>query len=304
MRPVRVSNGDPTLLDLSNLRAQVLFPRGRYTYAFGNTPAVELTEHFGTSRHDDTLNILLLGTGDIRNLLCTVAELSQRHKDAIPESLCFHLNDYDTSVLARDVIILETACSIDPDYDQDIDFLWNIWYNFALSTQDSQRLQTIIQSLVSQAHLKSHLQFGSKAVFTDCKEIWKDWLHLDMNIDDVTRQRQKLMLCGLNLAEDNNFDVCDNQIGFVIAVSSLTETTIKQLFTPGDEAKLDYKCLQKQGQLYQEIYSCFLRGCTSPVGTNSKVNPTLILPFEHKWKVHYGSCPFTGYIPIDRSVAI
>lgn len=292
MRPVYGGHAVPTLVDLSNPRAHVLFPNGHYTYAFGNTPGVELIEHFGTSKHDHTLNILLLGIGDVRNLLSTVSELSQRKQDAIPECLCFHLNDYDTSILARDVIILETVRSIDPDCDQDVDFLWNLWYNLALSYKDSQRLQTIIQRLISEEHVKSNLQFGSSAVFTECQEIWKDWLQLEMNIDEVALQRQNLMLYGLNL-EDNSF---------VTAVSSLTNTTIKQLLTPTDEKKLDRTYLQKSGLLYQEIHSYFLSGCTSQVYTDSKVNPTLIRPFEHKWKVHYGSCPFAGYVPVDRSV--
>ena len=304
MRPVDGGHAVPTLLDLSNPRAQVLFPNGHYTYAFGNTPAVELTEHFGTSKHDDTLNILLLGIGDVRNLLSTVSELSQRKEDAIPECLCFHLNDYDASTLARDVIILETVRSIDPDCDQDVDFLWNLWYNLALSYQDSQRLQKIIQSLISEEHMKSHLQFGSSAVFTECQEIWKDWLQLEMNIDEVALQRQKLMLYGLNLTDPDSLNKAQKQVSFFTAVSSLTNTTIKQLLTPIDEKKLDRTNLQKSGLLYQEIHSYFLSGCTSKVYTDSKVNPTLIRPFEHKWKVHYGSCPFAGYVPIDRLVFV
>ena len=79
----------------------------------------------------------------------TVSELSQRKEDAIPERLSFHFNDHDTSILARDVIILETVYSIDPDCERDVEFLWNIWYNLALSNEDSKRLESIIQNLIS-----------------------------------------------------------------------------------------------------------------------------------------------------------
>ncbi|XP_068726711.1 uncharacterized protein [Montipora capricornis] len=290
----------PTTAKLSNPCAQVLFPYGQNSYVFGNTPAVELTEHFGTCRKSgDTLNILLLGAGDIRNLLFTVSELSQRSEDAVPERVCFHVNDCDLSVLARGVIILEIVCSVDPYCVHDVDFLWNVWYNLALTKIDSARLQKTIRGLVSQEHLKSKVQFGSKTLFEECQEIWKDWLQLELNIDEVSIQRQKVMLNGLNLPSpgDDHNEVQEQNI-FTAAVSSLTINIIKQLFTSTDERKLDLR-LQKSGSCYQEIYSYFQSGCTSRIHSDSEVNPTLIRPFERKWRVHHGSCPFTGYIPID-----
>ena len=288
-------------LDLSNPEAQVLFPRGHYTYAFGNTPGIGLTEHFGTSKSDNSLNFLLLGSGDIRNLLFTVSELSQRSPEAIPGHLSFHLNDSDATVLARDVIILETAQTMDPDCDRDVDFLWNLWYNLTLSSDDYKRLQTILKSLVSQEYEKSDLQFGSKDVFTEFLKIVRDWILMEMNVDDVVLQRKRLMMFGLNMGEPENLDKEQDYTGFIAAITALTDGAIQQLLTPIDEQKLGSKCLQKSGLLYKEIYSYFQSGSTSQVCTDSKVNPTLIRPSELKWKVHYGSCPFSGYIPIDRS---
>lgn len=299
MQPVYDSHGVPKL-SLANPRAQVLLPTGQYTYAFGNTPGVGLAEHFGTSRTEDSLEILLLGSGDVRNLLFTVSELSQRQRNRIPACLSFHLNDHDPSILARDVIILETVRSINSDSDLDVDFLWNLWYNLALSGDEVKRLQAILQNLTSPKYVNNVLQFGSKDVFTECLQIWNDWLRLELNIDDVSSQRQTLMIFGLNLTQQENRDTKQENINFLTAVTSLTNTTMKQLFSPFDEQKLDRKCLQRPGLLYQEVYSYFLSGCTSEVHTSSKVNPTLIRPFEHKWKVHYGSCPFSGFIPIDR----
>ena len=109
------------------------------------------------------------------------------------------------------------------------------------------------------------------------------------------------MVFGLNLTQhENQPGAKQEDINFLTAVSSLTDTTMKQLFSPFDEQKLGRKCLQRPSPLYQEVYSYFLSGCTSEVHTSSRVNPTLICPFEHKWKVHYGSYPFIGFIPIDR----
>ena len=299
MQPVYDSHGVPKL-SIANPRAQVVFPTGHYTYAFGNTPGVGLAEYFGTSRSDDNLEFLLLGSGDVRNILFTVSELSQRKQDTIPARLSFHLNDYDPSILARDFVILETVRSIDPDCNWDVDFLWNLWYNLTLSSDELKRLQMILEKLTSPEYVNNELQFGSKDMFTECLQIWNDWLRLELNIDAVSTQRRRLMVFGLNLAQPDNQDARQEHINFLTAVTSLTNTTVKQLFTPIDEQKLGRKCLQQSGQFYQEVYSYFLSGCTSEVHTNSKVNPTLIRPCEHKWKVHYGSCPFSGFIPIDR----
>ena len=138
MKPEYDGHGVPKL-SLANPRAQVVFPRGQYSYAFGNTPAVGLAVYFRTSRTDDSLQILLLGCGDVRNLFSTVSELSQRQHDMIPASLSFHLNDHDPSILARDAIILEFALSINPDSDLDVEFLWNLWYNLVLAGDESER---------------------------------------------------------------------------------------------------------------------------------------------------------------------
>lgn len=300
MKPEYDSHGVPKL-SLANPRAQVLFPTGQYTYAFGNTPGLGLTEHFGTSRTDDSLQILLLGSGDVRNVLFTISELSQRPREAIPASLSFHLNDHDPSILARNVIILEIVRSIHPDNELDIEFLWNLWYNLALSGEELKRLQAILENLTSPKYVSKVVQYGSKDVFTECLQIWNDWLGLELNIDDVSTQRKSLIVFGLNLTQhENQPDKKQENINFLTAVSSLTNTTMKQLFSPFDELKLGRKCLQRPSPLYQEVYTYFLSGCTSEVQTSSKVNPTLIRPFEHKWKIHYGSCPFSGFIPIDR----
>lgn len=125
------SQGVP-VLSFHNPARTILYPTGLYTYAMGNTSARDLTELLGTSK-EQHLDLLLLASGDIRNLLCTVSDLSLRERHERPKSLNFHLNDYDPSVVARNAVLVEVACAIDPDIPADVDFLWNIWYNLALS---------------------------------------------------------------------------------------------------------------------------------------------------------------------------
>ena len=50
------------------------------------------------------LDLLLLASGarDVRNILCTVAEMSLRNSQERAQCLDFHLNDYDPTIVASD----------------------------------------------------------------------------------------------------------------------------------------------------------------------------------------------------------
>ncbi|XP_027036472.1 uncharacterized protein LOC113665018 [Pocillopora damicornis] len=50
--------------------------------------------------------------------------------------------------------------------------------------------------------------------------------------------------------------------------------------------------------LYTEIQHWYRESSTND--ESEKTNPTLIRPFVHKWRQHYGSCAFVGYPPLER----
>ena len=285
-------------LSLANPRAQVLFPAGQYTYAFGNTPGVSLTEHFGT-RDNRHLDLLLLGLGDLRNVFFTISELVRRISPDRPESLSFHLNDCNPSIVARNVIILEIAKSVDPNCDKDVDFLWNVWYSLALTEAESQRLQKILETLVSQDHATNEFQLGTEDMLTQCRQIWGNWINLDLDTETVACQRQQLIAWSLHLSPTKQHAGKEESDIFT-AATWLTKTTIRHLFTILEEEKCGQKCLQKSGPVYKEIHSYFVTGSSVKICGSAKVNATLICPFEHKWKVHYGSSPFAAYNPVER----
>ena len=131
-----------------NSCGQIIHPNGIFTYAFGITSGQPLAERFAT-RKGRHLNLLMLGSGDLRNVFFTLSELWQRKPSLRPGQVNFHVNDFDPVVVARNVIILEIARCIDPERPEDIDFLWNIWYNLALSEDHYQRLQQFIKVLIS-----------------------------------------------------------------------------------------------------------------------------------------------------------
>ena len=279
------SQGVP-VLSFHNPAGMILYPTGLYTYAMGNTRARDVTELLGTSK-EQHLDLLLLACGDVRNILCTVSELSLRKPHERPKSLNFHLNDYDPTVIARNAVLLEAAGVINPDNPADIDFLWNIWYNLALSKSHCERLRKILSELLERDFDSrgSILNFQNSGILRECRDIWKDWLDLDLEVNSVKEDRNRFLE---NKRREFNFNL-DKQCFLVL-------TQMMMAFNDLEEAELLMPTVANP--FYTEINHWFCEGSTSD--ETEKTNPTLIRPFIHKWKQHYSSCAFESYLPIER----
>ena len=274
------SQGVP-VLSFHNPAGAALYPTGLYTYAMGNTRARDLTELLGTSK-EKHLDLLLLASGDIRNVLCTVSDLSLRKRRERPKSLNFHLNDYDPSVVARNAVLVEAACVINPDIPADVDFLWNIWYNLALSKDHLDRLCNVLSKLLEKDFdsEESVLKFQNSAALRECRDIWEDWRDLDLEVKSIKESRNRLI-------EDRR-----RELKFSLSVLN---RMVKLIY----EEALDHFCEPTSANpLYNEIKHWFSEGFTSD--ESDKTNPTLIRPFVHKWKQHYSSCAFESYPPLER----
>ena len=269
-------------LSFHNPMGMTLFPEGLYTYAMGNTPARDITELLGTS-NDKHVDVLLLACGDVRNFLCSLSELSLRKPHERPKSLSFHLNDYDPSVIARDAVLIEVARAINPDVPADVDFLWNIWYNLALSVADFDRLREVLTKLVEKNFDsdESIFKFQDDGVLQECRDIWEDWRHLDLKVESVKEERTAL------IEERKIPEVCQ-------CLSVLTHMMMEIY---GEELR-KYEEPATTNPLYTEIQNWFIKGSTNE--ESEKTNPTLIRPFVHKWRQHYSSCAFEGYPPLER----
>ena len=260
----------------------VFYPKGIYSYSMGNTRARDLTELLGTS-NERQLDVLLLASGDVRNILYTVSEMSLRKPQECPKILNFHLNDYDPMIIARNAVLLEVAGSINPDVSEDINFLWNIWYNMALSEAHFVRLQQILSTFVEKsfdAADPSVLKFEDSAVLNECHEIWTDWNGLDLGVENVKRDRNKFN-------NEKGFDI-DYRCSLVLSQMSMAITPTKEEMDP----------LSPTNSFYKEIKHWFMEGSTS--NETDKVNPTLIRPFAHDWKQHYTACAFESYLPFEK----
>ena len=284
------SQGVP-ILGFHNPAGTILYPNGLYSYSIGNTRARDITEMLGTSKKQH-LDLLLLASGDVRNVFYSVSEISLRKAKECPKSLSFHLNDYDPSVVARNAILLEVASSINTDVSDDVDFLWNTWYNMTLSEAHFARLQRILSELIDKGFDSDELtvlKFQDSAVLKECRDIWNDWKKLDLNVNSVKEERSKFI-------ENDR-----QRIGFTMENQCLGVVTKMEIgITAHEDGDEDVSSPERMFsiQFNPEIKHWFMEGSTSD--DSNKVNPTLIRPFVHKWKQHYGACAFDGYLPFDK----
>ncbi|XP_041374205.1 uncharacterized protein LOC121387246 [Gigantopelta aegis] len=160
-----------------------------YFYPVGNTPPKDLTD--GCQVPDD-VSFLLLGCGDIRNILYTIHTFYT--SEIYPmEPIKFHLNDNQAFILSRAVLLLYIVDNIDPENDDDMKFLWAVWYDCYLTEEHGQRLRKILQIL-------RELNLADVAVFPGnimtafaMKEAFNMWVNLSLSVTEVIQARDTFL---------------------------------------------------------------------------------------------------------------
>ncbi|KAI9052180.1 hypothetical protein LZ554_003540 [Drepanopeziza brunnea f. sp. 'monogermtubi'] len=98
-----------------------------FFYPIGNTPAVCLTQDYPLEENAD---ILLLGCGDVRNILFTM------YADASPNITCC---DIESAIIARNVLLFTLL--IDDSGQERDSIIWQIYYHLFIDTQAIKTLQ-------------------------------------------------------------------------------------------------------------------------------------------------------------------
>ena len=181
--------------------------KSRFFYAYGNTRMEDVLQDFILPEHVD---VLFLGAGDIRHTLKTIAGLACRPKSAsLPKSVNFNLVDIDVEVIARDVVLWEIINRIDETNKQDIEFLWETWFNFSLKKAHYQRLLTIMAEICEERYLSPCIWgFGDDASKKSVTETLQLWLNVaPWNLEEVSSSRKKLLKHYGNCNIDNPSDV-------------------------------------------------------------------------------------------------
>lgn len=97
------------------------------------------------------------------------------------QNLCIHLNNPDPLVHARNVIMLKilSSSNFNPENQEDLGFLWDIWYNTQWPESSRKRFIKVLKDLLEDK-LPAQLKFGASSNFSKLKKILSSWLSISL----------------------------------------------------------------------------------------------------------------------------
>src|SRR6218665_2256336 len=260
----------------------------RVYYACGNTRMRDFLRDFKVSREMD---ILVLGLGDVRHVMKTVAGLSQRPPSSAGQvkEIRFHLNDDDQDVIARDIILLEIMNKLDPESKSDVEFLWSVWYNAFMVEKDFTRLNALLEDLIDKYSTSSRdneriCKIGDRQSLKSVLKTWHCWLRRKLSQSAVKRSRLK------SIDDDcKAISFTDFQIAKYAAMQIYIDRGIKES---------DVETLGKE--MLTATRDGFINFSENRKDRNVFVNPTLMRPGCEEWRVDETAFAARCYLPFQK----
>ncbi|XP_046553126.1 uncharacterized protein LOC124262663 [Haliotis rubra] len=251
-------------------------------YPIGNSRSVDVTQGCQVAKECD---ILLLGCGDVRNVLHTLHLL---HEDGTTKStdqiINFHLNDLEEGILTRDLILLYLAKTIDPTNSEDLKFLWGVWYDVLLTEAHLQRLRATVQELSTFTSGQHGVHFGNLNTERHIKDALQFWLKLNTSTSLALDERQEFQKEVFKTAKTDEPDWLASKF----SVQCLHVDTKDRL----------------KDRYHQEIKEYVTTGVTrinsgphssEHIRDNFQTNVTFYRPGSRSWRVLMDSTPFLCY---------
>ncbi|KAL9050270.1 MAG: hypothetical protein Q9162_006741 [Coniocarpon cinnabarinum] len=228
-----------------------------FFYPIGNTPAVDFTQEL-TPETDGRL--LLLGCGDVRNVLYTVYANSR----------------------ARNVLVLSLL--VESDANHDPVSLWNIYYHFWIRKDDfnilkrqARYLMKLSSSLVDWENgpYFEFLTFHDERTLAEIRRVWKSYC------EDTTHHHEKILKSRIEQAKNAS----KRLVGEGIALTGLRSAAplATKAFQDVPEANKHY---WQYGTL--PVFPGIERASDTP-------NPTFASTLTATSILHYGIDPLLGY---------
>ena len=109
-----------------------------------------------------------MGCGDLMNTLqSTLYEHTRK--------LHIHLNDKDPSVIARNVLLLTIISQgFNPEKEEDIAFLWDVWYNLEWPETTLKRFQEVLKNLLN-GEWPQNVSIPNSSHLESLKNVWNVW---------------------------------------------------------------------------------------------------------------------------------
>ncbi|KAH6686772.1 MYND finger [Plectosphaerella plurivora] len=236
-------------------------------YALGNTPAVNLTRDLPQGLDAD---VLLLGCGDLRNVLYTAYANTGFAARKIDVTCC----DIEEGIIARNLLILSLL--IDGGVDHSL--LWNISYHVLLSDDDargvSAQAQKLLDASVSLSTWKASaygatLPFCDEATFHDVRKVWSRYATAEA---DITENRAKLQL-SINFRKERN------------PAGGLVLTGMRSA------APVVADSLDEVSSVHNHLWDTGVTGTSKPTSPN----PLIVCLLSDNKLLHYGTDPILGF---------
>ncbi|KAI1121828.1 hypothetical protein F5Y10DRAFT_288030 [Nemania abortiva] len=241
-----------------------------FFYPVGNTPAASLTQYLPPNAAAD---ILLLGCGDVRNILFT-SHIDGRRMDI---TCC----DNQKAVIARNILLLSLI--IDSE-DGPNDYLWSIYYHMYIDKKALDLLRSQAQKLYElSASMDTWQQskYGSSLSFCDCdtladlKRMW-EFYSMEQEGDEFKRRLESALSKAKALGSARGGDGMI-LTGFRSAIPA------------------HYDALNDVDALYQHYWEHGNTEMDADIKATEKYpNPTF-LALEDESIVHYGTDPLLGF---------
>ncbi|XP_046448552.1 uncharacterized protein LOC124197216 [Daphnia pulex] len=253
---------------------------------------------------DEVTKVLLLGCGDLRNTF-------QATTSKNPQNLEIHLNDFHPSVLARNIIILKivSASDFNPDNDEDFGFLWDVWYNMDWPEETRKRFLFVVKELTNEK-LPDNVSIPNKSHLDKLKSLWSNWHSVSSKnktnseslLKKVWGQRNQCLLDLWDIlypgllqekAKLSNADL------FTASLNELAKLFLNREYFIGLAPFVKKK-------INVEVLECYRYGSSRRQNDEKPVcvNPTLLNPETHDWKILCLSTPFEGYLPMAKGELI
>ncbi|KAL2833788.1 hypothetical protein BDW59DRAFT_156589 [Aspergillus cavernicola] len=124
---------------------------GDRKYLWGNVPAFDVLqlESNEGDQYSNDLRVLFAASGDLRNIVTTIAHLPSSYSHYIEMTI----NDRDFDIVARNIILLLIALVV-PNSDEAVDCIIHIWYSVLIRESDNDILQHQIRPLIEDVCMK------------------------------------------------------------------------------------------------------------------------------------------------------
>ena len=287
-----------------------IFPTSRYLnfkhyYAFGNSPAEDFLQSIAACECRRP-TILSLGCGDMRSCMYTIWKnfgFEGENTNGF-NGVDFVLNDYNASVLARNILFLY-LCMCMPDNEVNrkewIASMWSLWYNHELQPQHATMLSDALAQLVQWSHtwqewsecpLGGVVRFSSPATFATVKMVWENWLQKCLmewrSVNEVKMERSEFQCHQL---KNSGLKGTREELLKLIVMADMIQGNSFGLPKRICTTEKEYLYYLKEGTVWAEIVLDIPSSFSHTVS-----NPTLYERADGLYSLHYSLTPYSGFI--------